>query len=111
MMTPESPRPGAAVGQVDGLGLAGGGAHGQAGRLDLAEEEGREGVGEDGHRIPHQRIGPYLRMPVANGRVLTKARWCSRSHHSSFRYDLPAEALIVRLSRARASGEREETVM
>ena len=28
-------------------------------------------------------------MPVANGRVFTNARWCSRSHHSSFRYDLP----------------------
>ena len=51
------------------------------------------------------------RIPVANGRVLTNARWCSRSHHSSFRYDLPADARMVRLSRASASGEREETVM
>ena len=33
-------------GQVDGLGLAGGGADGQPGRLDLAEQEAGEGVGE-----------------------------------------------------------------
>jgi hypothetical protein len=97
--------------QVDRLGLARGGAHGQAGRLDLAEEEAREGVCRGGQRIPHQNISSYLRIPVANGSVLTKARWCSRSHHSSFRYDFPAEARMVRLSRARASGERELTVM
>ncbi|CAM5374503.1 hypothetical protein SGRIM128S_04302 [Streptomyces griseomycini] len=97
--------------QVDRLCLARGRAHRQPGRLDLPEEEGREGVGDDGQRIPHLELSPYLRMPVANGSVFTKARWCSRSHHSSFRYDLPAEARMVRLSRARASGEREETVM
>ncbi|GAA2789583.1 hypothetical protein GCM10019017_38730 [Streptomyces showdoensis] len=42
--------------QVDGLGLARGGADGQAGRLDLAEEEGGEGFGEDGQRISHRSV-------------------------------------------------------
>ena len=40
-------------GQVDGLRLAGGGAYGQAGRFDLAEQEAGEGVGEGGERIQH----------------------------------------------------------
>src|SRR5690606_27452530 len=40
--------------QVDGLRLARGGAHRQPGGLDLPEEEGREGVGDDGQRIPHR---------------------------------------------------------
>ncbi len=39
--------------QVDRLGLACRGADRESGGLDLSEEEGREGVGEDGQRIPH----------------------------------------------------------
>ena len=100
-------------GQVDGLRLARGGAYGQAGRLHLAEEEAGEGVGEDGQRISHRRTALY-----ASGGCRSRTAGCSRRPGGArgrttpaSGSDLPAEARIVRLSRARASGEREDTVM
>ena len=103
-------------GQVDRLRLGRGGPHRRPGRLDLAEQQGREAVDQQVERgaVGRHESGPfvgYLRSPVANGSVLANARWCSRSHHSSFRNALPAEARMVRLSRASGSGPREETVM
>ncbi|MGC0410584.1 hypothetical protein RKD31_003827 [Streptomyces sp. SAI-163] len=110
MITPESPRPGAAVGRYTAWAWP---VDVRTGRRVVSTFPNRKDVKASVRTVSGSRIrlSPYLRMPVANGRVFTKARWCSLSHHSSFRYDFPAEALIVRLSRASASGLREETVM